>query len=222
MIITIDGPAGTGKSTAARRLARNLGIQYLDTGAMYRAVAWACLHRGEDPHDADSSSRIAREIHIDIDDLTAMVDGIDVSQRIREPEVSTAASLVAQNPLVRDVLVDQQRRIANGRDIVCEGRDQGTVVFPEAEFKFFLTATPDERARRRQEDLAARSVYVPLGELLIQQQERDERDATRDVAPLRPADDAITIDTTGLDADAVVALLERHVRGQKLSQQMRI
>lgn len=214
MIITIDGPAGTGKSTAARRLAQQLGIQYLDTGAMYRAVAWACLSKREDPHDPLAAARVAREISIDIDDLCVRVDGVDVSQRIREPDVATAASIVAQIPEVRRVLVEQQRRIAYGRDIVCEGRDQGTVVFPEAEFKFFLTAAPEERARRRQEDLAGRQVYVPLDELLNQQQERDERDANRDVAPLKPADDAIVIDTTGLGADAVESLLERHIRGK--------
>lgn len=212
MIITIDGPAGTGKSTAARKLAQKLAIQYLDTGAMYRAVAWACLVRGTDPHDHMATARLAQELRIDIDDLAVAVDGQDVSRRIRDPDVSTAASLVAQHPLVRKVLVEQQRRIAKDRDIVCEGRDQGTVVFPQARFKFFLTATPHERARRRQEDLAGRQVYVPLDELLVQQQERDDRDANRDVAPLKPADDAITIDTTGLDADAVVALLERYIR----------
>lgn len=212
MIITIDGPAGTGKSTAARRLAQQLGIQYLDTGAMYRAVAWACLSKGEDPHDALAAAQVARETHVDIDDLCVRVDGVDVSQRIREPDVATAASIIAQIPEVRGVLVEQQRRIAHGRDIVCEGRDQGTVVFPEAEFKFFLTAAPAERARRRQDDLAGRQLYVPLEELLNQQQERDARDANRDVAPLKSADDAIVIDTTGLDAGQVVALLERHIR----------
>ncbi len=212
MIITIDGPAGTGKSTAARRLAQQLGIQYLDTGAMYRADAWACLSKGEDPHDALAAAQVARETHVDIDDLCVRVDGVDVSQRIREPDVATAASIIAQIPEVRGVLVEQQRRIAHGRDIVCEGRDQGTVVFPEAEFKFFLTAAPAERARRRQDDLAGRQLYVPLEELLNQQQERDARDANRDVAPLKSADDAIVIDTTGLDAGQVVALLERHIR----------
>jgi cytidylate kinase len=214
MIITIDGPAGTGKSTAARRLAQQLGIQYLDTGAMYRAVAWACIAKREDPHDALAAARVAREIQIDIDDLCVRVDGVDVSQRIRDPDVATAASIVAQIPDVRRVLVEQQRRIAMGRDIVCEGRDQGTVVFPEAEFKFFLTAASEERARRRQEDLAGRQVYVPLDELLNQQQERDERDANRNVAPLRPADDAIVIDTTGLGADAVESVLEKRIRGK--------
>lgn len=216
MIVTIDGPAGTGKSTAARGLAQRLGFDFLDTGAMYRVVAWACLQRGVDPQDAAQAAAVSAATRIEFRNGRTLADGVDVTEAIRSAAVTRAASLVAQIPAVRARLVEQQRRLAAGRDIVCEGRDQGTVAFPDAECKFFLTADPGERALRRQRELAAKGVHVTLNELLAEQAARDERDANRMVAPLRPADNALVIDTTSLDVDGVIDLLERHVRERRM------
>jgi cytidylate kinase len=202
MIITIDGPAGTGKSTAARGLAERLGLEFLDTGAMYRVVALLCLDRGIDPADEIAAARLAAGAAIEFNRGRTLAGGVDVTDRLRTPQVSQAASLVAQVPAVRDELVRQQRRLAAGLDIVCEGRDQGTV-------------DPVERARRRQQELAETGRVVSLEDLLAEQAARDRRDESRAVAPLKPAPDAIRIDTTSLSLDAVLDLLERHVRRKR-------
>ena len=221
MIVTIDGPAGTGKSTAARRLAARVGFDFLDTGAMYRVVAWGCVQRGVDAgagagagdgDGAAAAAEVARALRIEFEGERTLADGVDVTAAIRSAEVTRMASVVAQVPEVREEMVRQQRRIAEGRDMVCEGRDQGTVAFPQAKCKFFLTAAPLERARRRQQELAEKGEDVPLEQLLAEQTERDERDANRAVAPLKPAADAIIVDTTNLDGEGVVDLLERWVR----------
>ncbi|MEW4528251.1 (d)CMP kinase [Maioricimonas sp. JC845] len=214
MIVTIDGPAGTGKSTAARGLARRLGFEFLDTGAMYRVVALACLESGVDPHDAGQATEVAHRVRIDFDGDRTFADGRDVSDEIRTSPVTSAASQVAQHSGVRDALVQQQRTLAAGRDTVSEGRDQGTVVFPDAGCKFFLTADPVERARRRQLELQGRGEQVEIEALLREQQARDDRDLRRVIAPLRPAEDAITIDTTGMNPDQVLDALEEHCRQQ--------
>lgn len=212
MIVTIDGPAGTGKSTAARGLAERLRFEFLDTGAMYRAVAVRCLQQGIDPQDEQGAAAIAAASPIMFDRGRTFVGGEEVTHLLRTPEATAAASVVAQNRRVREALVKQQRRLAEGRDIVCEGRDQGTVVFPHAECKFFLTADARIRAQRRRQELAAKGEHIPLEMLLAEQNERDQRDQNRSVAPLRAAEDAMTIDTSGLDAAAVIDLLEAHVR----------
>lgn len=212
MIVTIDGPAGTGKSTAARGLAQRLGFHFLDTGAMYRAVAWSCLEQGVDPHDAQAAADVAAQIEIRFTDRRTLVNDRDVSEEIRSPEASRDASIVAQHPAVREHLVRQQRRIASAGNFVCEGRDQGTVAFPHAECKFFLTADARVRAERRQLELQEKGQHVPIEELLADQAARDERDANRAVAPLRPAAGAVLIDTTPLGSDGVIDLLERQVR----------
>ncbi len=212
MIVTIDGPAGSGKSTAARRLAERLGFDFLDTGAMYRAVALEVLSRGIDIHDVGRVSQVADTAEIEALGPIVRAGGRDVTADIRTPEVTSAASKVAAIPEVRTALVRLQRQAAERRNIVSEGRDQGTVVFPHSECKFYLTADPNERARRRQLELAEQGETIAVEDLLRQILERDNRDQTRDTAPLRPADDAIRIDTSHLSPDEMVGRLESLVR----------
>jgi cytidylate kinase len=192
VVIAIDGPAGAGKSSVARAAAARLGFTYLDTGAMYRAVAYRAAEHAGDP------AEVARSVKLELGDRVC-IDGEDVTERIREPWVSEAASRVSADPGVREALVAQQRRILGAGDWVAEGRDIGTVVAPGAEVKVFLTASPEERARRRAAELGSDSEVV-LRELTI----RDERDAGREHAPLAPAADAVPVDTTGLSLEQVV------------------
>jgi cytidylate kinase len=208
MIITIDGPAGAGKSSIARRLAERLGFAFLDTGAMYRAVTLAALRCGLGLGDDEAIARLAEDLTIDFDGTRTLLDGEDVSLAIRTPEVTAAVSLAADNVAVRQRLVDLQQQIAAGRDIVTEGRDQGTVAFPHADCKIFLTAGREERARRRYEELASRGETLTYDEVLAQQDERDERDATRPVGALFKAPDAIEVLTDGLSPDEVEERLE--------------
>jgi cytidylate kinase len=215
MIVTIDGPAGTGKSSVARALAERLGFEFLNTGAMYRAVALACLERNIPPGDDRRVAEMTRQLSIRFADNKIFLDGRDVSDDIRWDEVTQAASVVASNPEVRRQLVELQRACGTGTNLVTEGRDQGTIVFPRAECKFFLTASPEERAWRRLRELAAQGRELTIAELLAQQAERDRRDETRACAPLKPADDAILIDTSHLSLEAVVEQLVSYVR-QKL------
>ncbi len=205
MIVTIDGPAGTGKSTVARRLAKLLGFNFLDTGAMYRAVALSCLKAGAS--DATAMGDQAGLAQIMFDGPTVFLNGEDVTTDIRKADVTEFSSRVAAVPAVRSRLVEIQQEIGRTGDLVTEGRDQGSVVFPTAEFKFFLTAAAEERARRRQHELAARGTHLSLKEILDQQDERDRRDESRECSPLAPAADAILVDTTGLTVEEVVDLL---------------
>ena len=192
MVIAIDGPAGAGKSTVARALARRLGFTYLDSGAMYRAVGLALLDQG------GAASDRALELEIEIGERI-LANGRDVTEAIRAPEVSEAASKVATNPKVREALVEKQRALLGSGDWVAEGRDIGTVVAPEAPVKVFLTAGADERARRRADELGA-----DLDTVLRDQALRDAQDEGREHSPLRPAEDATELDTTGLTIDEVV------------------
>ena len=214
MIVAIDGPAGAGKSTIARHLAQRLGFQFLDTGAMYRAVALAALRRELDDRDADQIAQLAERLAIDFDGTRTLLDGEDVSAAIRTSEVSAAVYLAADNIAVRRRLVELQRQIAGDRDTVTEGRDQGTVAFPNAQCKIFLTASPLERARRRYEELRLRGEEVALETVLAQQADRDRRDAARPVGALVKAPDAIEFNTDGLTTDQVVERLEAIVRGK--------
>jgi cytidylate kinase len=203
MVVAIDGPAGAGKSSVARAVAGELGFTYLDSGAMYRAVALAALRAGAE------SAAVAGSVKIELGEGVRL-DGRDVSAEIRTPEVSEAASRAASEPAVREAMVAQQRRMLSDGDWVAEGRDIGTVVAPQAELKVFLTADPHERARRRAAELGADAATV-----LAEQQIRDQRDSTRELSPLAPASGAVVLDTTGLSLDEVVAKVaelarERH------------
>ena len=212
MIITIDGPGGAGKSTAAKELARRLGFEFLDTGAMYRAVTLAALRAGFDLRDQDALARLTAETCLEMPPGRILLNGHDVSDQIRTHEVTAASGLVADSPVVRRRLGAMQRAVAAGRRMVCEGRDQGTVVFPDAFCKFFLSADPEERARRRQAELAAGGDAVDLTALHRALEERDRRDAARSLAPMKPADDAVVLDSTGLSLAAVVDRMEAEVR----------
>jgi CMP/dCMP kinase len=212
MIVTIDGPAGAGKSTAARALARRIGFEFLDTGAMYRAVAYAILRDGVAAEEGPALAKWLETLRLDVPPGVVQLDGRDIGGLIRTPEVTAAASRVAVLPMVRSFLVTLQRRAAEGRDVVSEGRDQGTVVFPRAECKFFLVADSYERARRRHRELLARGGDVSFEAVLADQEERDRRDAGRDLAPMVPAADAVVIDSTRLTLDDVVGRMEAEVR----------
>ncbi|WP_417397311.1 (d)CMP kinase [Gimesia chilikensis] len=212
MIVTIDGPAGSGKSTAARGLSQRLGFEFLDTGAMYRCVALAVLNQGIDPADSQSVGDVSQQIRISFADAHVILNGVDVTQAIRTAEVSEAASKVAQYPAVREALVDLQRQAAEGVNIVSEGRDQGTVVFPDALCKFFLIADPEERARRRFDEMQGQDQEITQEEILQQIHQRDQRDESRTVAPLKPADDAVEINTSQLSIEEVLDQLEQTVR----------
>lgn len=211
MIVTIDGPAGSGKSTAAKHLADRLGFEFLDTGAMYRAVALAFLFRSLDTNDEAAVGAALPELQIELPKGRVLLNGQDVSLMIRTPEAGQGASRVAVIPAVRRHLAAEQRRIAAGGNYVCEGRDQGTFVFPDAGCKFFLTADPQARAKRRHRELLAKGESTTLDEVLKSQAERDARDAARDLAPMKPADDAILIDTTHMDEAAVLDRLYAEV-----------
>jgi CMP/dCMP kinase len=214
MIVTLDGPAGAGKSSAARELARRLGFEFLDTGAMYRAVTLAALRAGVDTGDEEALGRLLSTIRLEMSGPEIRLNGEDVSEAIRTAEVTAASRHIADSPVVRRQLVEWQRQFAAGRDIVTEGRDQGTVVFPDAACKFFVVADPVERARRRQREMAARGEHRSLEEVLLAQESRDRRDEARALAPMVPAPDAVLIDTTHLPLEQVVDHLQRIVRSR--------
>jgi cytidylate kinase len=217
MIVTIDGPAGAGKSTVAKALAQRLGFRFLDTGAMYRAVALAGLRQGVDWDCPQELAEVARRSRIEFRGPQVLLDGADVSDAIRSSEVTALIRFAADNPVVRQHLVELQRRSGENGALVTEGRDQGTVAFPHAECKIFLTASPEERARRRVLDLQARGESPSLDTVLAQQTRRDAQDAARPVGPLVQAPDAVEVSTDGLSLEAVVDRLETLVR-QRLAQ----
>jgi CMP/dCMP kinase len=221
VIIAIDGPAASGKSTVAKAVAHRIGAHYLDTGAMYRAVAFAALERdvplGDERAVAGLASAVSIEfVHADDSPIptAVLLDGADITTAIRTPEVDDAVSVVASMPEVRSAMVAQQHRIAaDARAIVLEGRDIGTVVFPDAEVKVFLTASAEERARRRHVEMAGRGHSVDEGSVLVGLQRRDHADSSREAAPLVAAEDAVMLDTTGLSVDEVVDVVAALVEG---------
>jgi len=221
MIVTIDGPAGTGKSTVARILASRLGFAFLNTGAMYRAVAYACLRQDIAFEDQEAVGNVPQFLEILFSNNRLFLNGEDVTEAIRGQEVTQAASLVAANERVRQRLVELQRIVAHGVDLVTEGRDQGTVVFPDAECKFFLTASAEERARRRQRELRDKGDFVSLDDLMNQQELRDLRDETRACSPLKPAVDAAIIDTTAMSLEAVAGHLEAMILQRNVAARTR-
>jgi len=214
-VVAIDGPAASGKSTTARLVAERLDFLYLDTGAMYRAVTWKAVERGLDLDDAIALGELVGDTALTLEPdgqgARVLVDGQDVTDRIRTPEISRGVSAVASVPAVRTRMVELQRAAARSRRCVMEGRDIGTVVFPDAPVKIFLEASLEERARRRRDELAARGVSQSLEELRREILERDRLDSERDESPLRRAPDAIPIDTTGLTIDEQVAEVVRVV-----------
>jgi cytidylate kinase len=215
MIVTIDGPAGAGKSTVARALARRLGFRYLDTGAMYRAVALAGMRSHVDWNQPEQLVQIAKQAKIEMDGNRVFLDGENVTDAIRSAQVTSVTRFSADNPEIRRHLVRLQRQAAGHDNVVTEGRDQGTVVFPRAECKIYLTASAEERARRRVRDFQARgepaSFEAVLGDII----RRDRQDTTRPVGPLAHAPDAVEVPTDGLSFQEVVDRLEAIVRAQK-------
>jgi CMP/dCMP kinase len=219
MIVAIDGPAGAGKSSVARALARRLGFRFLDTGAMYRAVTLAAVRRDLDWDDPAALAELAQQVHIELDGDRVLLDGEDVTQQIRSLAITSATHYAANNPAVRAHLVQIQRQAAGTDNVVTEGRDQGTVAFPHADCKIFLTACPAERARRRLCDLEAGGEQATFDEVLHKQEERDRRDAARAVGPLVAAADAVHVDTDQLSADEAVDRLEALVRARMQTKQ---
>lgn len=229
IIVAVDGPAGAGKSTVARALARRLGVSYIDTGAMYRAVGLLAVRAGFDTNlrveDAAALRALILEHRIELEPGSngprVLVDGEDVTESIRSPSASTMASAVSAVPAVRRALVPVQRRMAREGGGVMEGRDIGTVVFPDATLKVFLTADPDERVRRRWRELSGRGITMTPAQVREEQDARDERDSSREDSPLRVADGAVVIDSTDRTVeqvvDAILAELER-VRGRRLTE----
>ena len=210
--IAIDGPSGAGKSTLAKRLAQKLGFLYVDTGAIYRTVGLAARRRGVDPSDAAGVEAMLPELSITMgygeDGLQRMyLDGEDVTQSIRENDISACASKAAAIPAVRDFLLEMQRRCAREHDVIMDGRDIGTVVLPGADLKIYLTAAPEARAERRYQELLERGQRADFDQVLREVVERDRRDTQRETAPLRQAEDAVLADTTGLDLEGSFQLL---------------
>jgi len=213
--VAIDGPAGAGKSTVAKAVAKRLGYRYMDTGAMYRALAWKAMRHGAAPDDESALGRILESTDVDLGaDGTVMLDGADVSGAIRTPEVGQMASQVSGMKIVRQRMADLQRAMGRSGSVVAEGRDMGTVVFPEAEVKVYLDASPETRARRRFDELAAKDSTLTLEQTLADVMRRDRRDKERAVAPLRRADDAVFIDSTAMPVDAVVDRILQEVNSK--------
>jgi len=208
MIIAIDGPAGSGKSTVAQLIASRLNFKYIETGSMYRAVAWKAQQAGIDPEDAERISEVARNISIEFlpgtERQKVMVDGEDLTPLLKTEIIGRLAAIVAANPTVREIMVAQQQKMGRNGNVVMDGRDIGTVVFPEADKKFFMVADQKERAQRRHEEIKVKSPDVTFEKIYEQLKQRDFEDENRAVSPLVPAEDSIRLDTTKMNIEEVV------------------
>ena len=222
MIVAIDGTAGSGKSTTAKGVAEKLGLHYLDTGAMYRAATAAVLSASIDSDDESAVSDCVETIEIDFDESGRLIflNGMDVSQTIRGREVTQNVSAVSAYPRVRKRMVAMQREIAGYRDFVVEGRDIGTVVFPNADFKFFIVASIEERAKRRQKDLAGLGIEQTVNDIVKNLKRRDALDSSREVSPLTKSEDAVEVDTTSMNIKQQIDLIVRHVRDRSARKEM--
>jgi cytidylate kinase len=211
-VITIDGPSGSGKGTISRLLARDLGYSYLDTGALYRAVAWKVKEGNVDPDDESAMARTLKEININLNSGSIAVNGVDVTTEIRTGEIGELSSRVSAKPAVRKRLFQLQREICLRGMVVIEGRDTGTTIFPEAGNKFFLDADVKERARRRYEELKEKSPDITLEQTIEDIEKRDARDSSRETSPLKQTDDMVYIDSTGLNITEVVAKIKESLQ----------
>ncbi|WP_319409631.1 (d)CMP kinase [uncultured Desulfosarcina sp.] len=211
LLITIDGPAGAGKTTVSKMLAREMGYRYLDTGALYRAVAYEVRAAGIRPDDDSGLGHVCDHLRLSVEENRLVSNGMDISDRIRSPEITMLASAVSARPVVRQALLGIQRKIGRAGGLVAEGRDMGTVVFPEADLKFFLDATVRQRAARRYGQYDKGNGQT-LDQIEQDIRRRDENDSSRDIAPLKPADDAVNIDSTTMTARQVVDLMMARVR----------
>ncbi|SNR78334.1 (d)CMP kinase [Desulfurobacterium atlanticum] len=213
--ITIDGPAGAGKSTVAKILARKLGFLHLDSGAVYRAIGYGAKEAGVDVDDESAVSEFAKTVNVDIDNGRVFLNGKDITEKIRTPEGGVLASKVARFPEVREKVIEILREIAKDKKVITDGRDAGTNIFPDADVKIFLTASCEERAKRRYEELKKKGFNISYDEILKEITSRDNQDKNRKVAPLTVPEGAVVIDTTGKSVDEVVAEIEKVVSQKK-------